>query len=360
MKKLVYFLVLALVLSVGAWSQAIAADTSVVSHQVSQEAMQAAATYWTPERMRAAKPYPMPSLPGSPGVGPAEAAPSGTPGAVKGGLGGTQTSALLSEDEFAALDYTGAFAADAAVQPMANGYDYPPPHNTYNILTSLYGTTASVYPYKEVGKVFFTQNAINYVCSGSSIGGRAALTAGHCVSDGTSTWNTNTTFVPSYRNGTAPYGTWVAFQLLTFTAWHTSAQLGRDVGFIMVTDIGGLKLSQKVGYLGFAYNYSRVQMWNMFGYPAAAPYNGAWLVTTQASYARTDTSPEPDTKGMGFSQTGGCSGGPWIKNFKHGISGANNYANGVNSYIYTNQPLLIYSPHFDTDVNNARLQAIAY
>jgi hypothetical protein len=358
MKKLIYFLVLVLVLSVGAWSQAIADDTTVVSHQVSQEAMQATATYWTPERMRAAKPAPMP-VPGE-GVGVADVGVPGTPGAVKGGPGGSQTSALLSEDEFAALAYTGALAEDAAAAPTANGYNYPPPHNTYNILTSLYGTTSSTYPYRVVGKVFFTQNMINYVCSGSSIGGRAVLTAGHCVSDGSNTWNTNTTFVPSYRNNVRPYGTWVGSNLWTFTAWHTTAQLGRDVGFIITTDIGGLKLSQRVGYLGFAWNFTRVLMWNMFGYPAAAPYNGAWQVTTQASYARTDLLPTPDTTGIGTAQTGGCSGGPWIKTFKHGISGACNYANGVNSYIYINpnQPFQIYSPYFDTAVHDFWAQMI--
>ena len=357
MKRLIYVLILALVLGVGAWSQANAADTSLVSHQVSQEEMQATAAYWTPERMRAAKPYPLPTKEGAPGVGPTEAAPTGPPGAVNGSSG--QTSTLLSEDEFDVLAYTGAFAEPAAPVPMANGYDYPPPHNTFNVTKGFYGTTGSKYPYKAIGKVFFTQSAVNYVCSGSSGGGRAVLTAGHCVSSGANVWSTNTTFVPSYKNNIRPYGTWVAFNLWTFTAWHTSKDFARDVGYIIVSDQGGLKLSQRVGYLGFAWNYSRVQMYNMFGYPQAAPYNGAWLVTTQASYATQDGSENPNTTGIGFSQTGCCSGGPWIKDYRHVTSGACNYANGVNSYIYSGSPLQIYSPYFDTSVNDLRLSAIA-
>jgi hypothetical protein len=86
-------------------------------------------------------------------------------------------------------------------------------------------------------------------------------------------------------------------------------------------------------------------MWNDFGYPAASPYTGAWLVCTQASYARTDVSMDPDTTAIGTLMTGGCSGGPWVLKFMNG-----NYANGLNSYIYTtpNQPQQIYSPYFDT------------
>jgi hypothetical protein len=86
----------------------------------------------------------------------------------------------------------------------------------------------------------------------------------------------------------------------------------------------------------------------MFGYPADAPYDGKWLVTTQASYSRQDTSETPNTTAIGTKQTGGCSGGPWLKNFIHGASGACNYANGVNSYIYTAKPLEIYSPYIDS------------
>lgn len=39
-------------------------------------------------------------------------------------------------------------------------------------------------PYKAVGKVFFTSQGANYVCSGSISGNNAVLTAGHCVSNG--------------------------------------------------------------------------------------------------------------------------------------------------------------------------------
>ena len=205
---------------------------------------------------------------------------------------------------------------------MSNGYDYPPPETTFKVLPSLYGTTASTYPYSAVGKVFFSSAGSDYYCSGAAIGGRAVLTAGHCVSDGKGRYHTNWVFVPSYQNNARPYGTWSASWLETFPEWHYKADYGRDVGFAVVTDGSKTKLSAKVGSLGFAWNQSRVQHWNSFGYPVASPWRGKYLVETQASYATTDTAFTPNTTGIGTSQTEGSSGGPWIKAFAPGLPAA--------------------------------------
>lgn len=326
----------------------------VVSSWVSKDAATRAAAYWTKERMLSAQPHPM-GVAGAPGTAgeAVQSGNSGQPGAVPGSPGGT--SALLSGEANDALALTGAFESSED-GPLAAGYDYPPPHTTFNVPTSLYGTATSTFPYRTIGKVFFTKSdGKNYVCSGSSIGGRAVLTAGHCVSDGAGHWHTNWTFVPAYRNTTAPYGIWRQFWKTTFAAWHTGANASRDVAFSAVSDINGVKLSSKVGWLGFAWNQSYVKHWNMFGYPSVTPYTGLWMVQTQASYSRSDTSKSPATQGIGTTQTPGCSGGPWILNFM-----TNNWANGVNSYYYIAQPQEIFSPHFDTAVHdNLYVVAIA-
>lgn len=353
MKRLIYVLVLALMLGIGAWSPAGAGQFA--EQYVAPQAVQAASTYWTPARMAAAKPVSMGVAKDPGAIGVADVAPPGPPGAVRGGPGGPP-SALLSGDGFDALAYTEAFAGEPV---GVTGFAYPPPHNTFRLPDWLYGTTSTQFPYRTVGKVFFTKfGGGNFVCSGSSIGGRAVLTAGHCVSDGAGHFHTNETFVPAYRNGLRPFDTWTAFYKVTFNAWHTGQDLGRDVGMFAVSDkvISGVptKLSARVGWLGFAWNFTRIQCWNMFGYPAAAPWTGAFMVTTQACYSRSDIVRNPDTQGIGTTQTGGCSGGPWIKNFMNG-----DFANGVNSYVYTANPLEIFSPYFDTAVNNMRVATIA-
>ena len=342
-------------LTFGTAFQVFAAEP-MVSHYVSQAAAQQAGVYWTTERMLNAKPYPYNAIPGEapPPGSISEDEISGAPGAEKGGLPG-QTSVLMSDDDFDALAYTGAFGADD-VASAADGYDYPPPHTTFFVLNSLYGT----YPYKAIGKVFFSLSGSNYVCSGSAVGNKAVLTAGHCVSDGgKKVWATNWTFVPAYKNGAKPYGTWPAFWMTTFTAWLNSGQWGRDVGFAAVTNQNGKTLAKTVGYLGFAWNYSRKQHWNVFGYPSASPWDGQWMVETQASLASIYTAPNPDTTGVGTSQRPGFSGGPWILKFVPGSTGANNYANGVNSMYFIDNPDQIFSPYFDTNVKNMKDDAVA-
>ena len=71
-------------------------------------------------------------------------------------------------------------------------------------------------PYETNGKVFFTNDGSNYVCSGTSVSvpdGREVWTAGHCVAntDGTHLYDTSFVFDPAY-NGNAtkslPKGVW--------------------------------------------------------------------------------------------------------------------------------------------------------
>ncbi len=115
----------------------------------------------------------------------------GSPGGV---------SVLLSNETNDTLALTGAFEVETAddIPNEMLGYSYPPPHTTFNVPTALYGTTSTLFPYRAIGKIFYTKSdGQNYVCSGSSIGGRAVLTAGHCVSDGKGKFHTNWVFIPA-------------------------------------------------------------------------------------------------------------------------------------------------------------------
>jgi V8-like Glu-specific endopeptidase len=227
----------------------------------------------------------------------------------------------------------------------------------------------TVYPYKTIGVLYFTQGAGNYRCSAAttvSPNRRLIWTAGHCVAAGDgATWSTNVLFVPAYKFGVAlPYGTWAGCQLATRTAWFNNAELGEDLGAVKACDrAGDIRVQDVVGSLGFAWNQSRVQLWNDFGYPAAAPFDGKWLTTCQASHAVDDpTQGTPSTIGIGCDMTGGCSGGPWILKFVRTKAGAQNYLNGLNSYKYINpaQPLAMYGPYFGQEAADLRTAAIGW
>lgn len=246
-------------------------------------------------------------------------------------------------------------AVDKSVQELAGGYSYPAPFTRYEVFPNYSG-----YPHITVGKVFFTKPGIgNFVCSGSSIGGDGVITAAHCVHDSNSgAFWTNWTFVPAYKNGTAPYGQWSANHLWFISNYQNNAggDSRYDIGGAVLNRKSGVKISQKVGFLGFAWNQDNGSLsahWALIGYPAASPFNGNLMYICQASYAYSAGGSAPSPIGVGCDQTGGTSGGPWIRNYS-GASGASNYVNGVNSYrrcvnasctsVFTNE---LFSPYFD-------------
>jgi V8-like Glu-specific endopeptidase len=291
--------------------------------------------YWTPERMREAKPYPMPDVTKQAKAKVLATEPDGplfiTPG---GSPEEARQLDLLKEGDRATL-----------------GYSYPPPFSVHEVFPlGLY----TWYPWRTVGKVFFTSGGSNYVCSGSVMGGRAVWTAGHCVYDpDLGTWHTNWSFVPGYRDGLTPFGTWTAFDLVTLVGW-VGGDLSYDIGAAAVSDRNGRKISWDTGYLGFMANAATRQHWNIFGYPAASPFNGQRQWNCQASISRRDTSLNPASVGAGCNMTGGCSGGPWIVNhdWKRPTQGSYNLVNGVVSYGYTGSPLELFSPYFGTGAVN--------
>jgi V8-like Glu-specific endopeptidase len=231
---------------------------------------------------------------------------------------------------------------------------------------SLYPGT---WPYITIGKLFFQQrNAAgvlgNYACSAaSSAAANVVFTAGHCLNGGPpnpgNRWSQNVIFVPAYENGAQPYGRFACGFKTVATAWFVSGDPARDVGAcrVGVSSLAPNKtLTQSVGWLGFAWNQSRFQHWHAFGYPGEPPFNGLLMIVCAASWAVTDGNPAigaPDPHGIGCDMNRGSSGGPWVKAFKTG-----NWINGVNSYKYfASQPLAVYSPYFDTYVNQIRCYA---
>lgn len=305
----------------------------------------AAARPWTAAEMKAAKPYPTPKLTSTGGTfGDAFAGPTGPAGWAPGARPNA-TSEATSAD----------FVDDVALAVNPLGYSYPAPYTRFSVAGIAPYTT---YPFRTVGKLFFKQYGVSYVCSASVIATRAIVTAGHCLHKGNNLstgWSTNVIFVPAYRSGAAPYGQWAVSQLRTFTDWYangTKGKFGYDWGAGAVTGlIGGKTIGQTVGYLGYAYNFSRVQDWWLLGYPQAAPFNGALMWACNSSYAYDSpffTAGTPAPMAVGCDQTGGTSGGPWIMKF-----GSSNFVNSVNSHRTSNRPHELAGPYANSNVNTS-------
>ena len=301
---------------------------------------------WTAEELAAAQPMPLPELTDY------DAAKISTAAFDRGGEVGT-TAATLPEGM---SGETFAESFDLAPTSPTAGYDYPAPFTRYTD----FGKYFKSWPAKAIGVLFFYQRGYAYRCSAASSGYANVWTAGHCLHDGSGSsagWSYNVIFMPSYDSGKKQGWQWLAYRLGTTSAWYYNGipnGLGYDYASANVLRTKRRLLIQKVGALGFAYNYGDLNHWFAIGYPAAYPFNGAKQVICAASWAYNDTSITGIPHAIGCDQTPGTSGGPWI--LKYGTS---NYINGNQSFRYTINPKEMYSPYYDTATYNL-WKAFAY
>jgi hypothetical protein len=214
-----------------------------------------------------------------------------------------------------------------------------------------YPGTYTQYPASTHGKVFFTLNGFNYACSGTALNSTnrsVVWTAGHCLNEGPGAFATNFAFVPAYRDGARPLGTWTARSLMTTSAWATQGDLSYDLGAAVMNTTGGSALTDVVGGRGIAFNYDRSQFYTSFGYPAAPPFSGGRLWLCESPLVASDPSASPPTMGIDCDMTSGSSGGGWI---------VGNDVYSVNSYGYLNQPDVMYGPYQDSVAQSLYSQA---
>lgn len=307
---------------------------STSSHKIAYRQQQRALRYWTTERMRNAKPMPLPAADRrAPLIGAAEASRK-RPRYVEGTQPATRT--------------------PSAKFTPADAYPYPYPYTRFALSKALW----KKYPYRAIGKLFGRMNGKNFSCTGASVtspGRHLVWTAGHCVSDGAGAFVDTLVFVPASRYAKRPYGMFPAKSVVTTMGWHDTGDSRYDYAAISVgKNRNGKKLRGAVGTLGFAYDLSRDLHWNAFGYPANTPFDGRRIQVCQASHATDDLaflSPQP--MGMGCDQQRGASGGPWIYRLMRG-----NYINSNVSYGYpVSQPEAIYGPYLTSAANELRCSA---
>jgi hypothetical protein len=313
--------------------------------------------YWTPERIAYAEPMPTPTViiqayEAQPVIEPDtyELTDYGVPAVVNGHPPGG--------DEYIPKEQTFPEAQDLSAEPQAFG---SPPTNPLDNAKygkfqrwTMHGKYTS-WPRSLHGKLFFSLNGGNWVCSATAAGRSTIITAGHCVSDGTDTWATNLMFCPSYNQGGANtlFGCWAAGSQVTTTNWHNSGDPDYDYACAVTANTGTVqanKLGNVTGWAGRAWNFGADEPEVTFGYPAGAPFPGNVIQQTASVdwYEWDLGSGGLKSKLIGSDLTGGSSGGGWFLSWRapgsevvdtDGSSttdpaGGNNgpYVNGVNSH----------------------------
>lgn len=283
-----------------------AASEATESGSSSQSASaRQALRFWTPARMRQARPLDVPEPQGG-GLARASAlAEGGNPGAA-------------SASDFAVVP-----------DPTAPGF-------------SQNGAIFIVLPHHQgFGR-----------CSGTSVDApnrSVVITAGHCVNEGgPGHWfNKDWVFVPGYHDGQRPFGVFVAKWIGATAPWIEGSENG-DVGAAVVgRNERGQTLGAAVGGDGIAWNLPPGQVFDVHGYPVAPPFDGAsqrlcagtpFLGHDVASFLL----PGPLNLALACEVTGGASGGGWTI---HG-----NVLNSVTDYGYGDDRGTDFGAYFGDDV----------
>lgn len=222
------------------------------------------------------------------------------------------------------------------------------------------------YPYSAVGKLFFTvlgstgATPGDFVCSASVIRNRVVLTAGHCVHSGFNSlagFFTNFLFVPAFRDGKAPYGSWRAQQVLTTQAWSIGSGTipnVADYALLVMSDLNSQSLGAVVGQLGYATKSLAPNHVTFLGYPCNIDSCQKMHQVSSGAYFTLDEAPNCFLYGSDMGP--GSSGGPLVQNLGTAGDGQpTNTANpgrnvvvGVVSFGYTQpEPLAQGASIFD-------------
>ncbi|WP_371479539.1 serine protease [Kitasatospora sp. NBC_00315] len=168
------------------------------------------------------------------------------------------------------------------------------------------------------------------------------LTAAHCLSS-----SGNTTFVPGYREGSAPYGTWKVTGVHTTTGWDQQKDPDEDFAILEVAPSGGREIEDVVGSHPLGTDETFTAEVRLFGYASSDDTPIVCVNSTgrQDTYQRVIDCP---------AFPGGTSGGPWVSTTTGAVIGLiGGYQEGGNS------PDVSYSSYFDHTIASLYATAVA-
>ncbi len=282
--------------------------TGVTDHVI-MSARSATLRYWTSERMQRAL---IPTAHRRPG--PKDAAPAGGPPVTIPGTGPV---------------------------PQARREGPASPGAPWTFRGAVRATT---------GKVFFTIDGGDYVCSAGTVTGvnkDLVVTAGHCAQDATGAWAHNWIYVPGYDQGSRPYGTFTARHVFVPDTWSRTGDENYDVALVALAEGGGRHVTDVVGAQGIAFDQPRGALVYGFGYPSGGRYDGERL-TYCSGRTYPDTHRITHDEGLRCDMTEGSSGGPWLTRFDAGTG--TGVVTSVSSFKYADDPATMYGPYFGAAV----------
>ena len=182
------------------------------------------------------------------------------------------------------------------------------------------------FPQRLHGKLFVTVGGSDSSCSATvakSFRRNVIVTAGHCLSfgRGRSGWATNVLFVPAYRNGARPFGSFPATVLRVPKRWKQQGHIAFDFGAANLAPGPAGRIQDVLGAFGITFNRPdkafRKKRFQLFGYPGApeSHYDAERLIHCNSAFRGFEVFSDSPVVSPCHQQFG-SSGGAWIRKRK--------------------------------------------
>jgi V8-like Glu-specific endopeptidase len=161
-----------------------------------------------------------------------------------------------------------------------------------------------------VGALFSRDGSGGHYCTASVVaspGRDLLITAAHCINAGRGSgdYAQDIVFIPGYRDGQAPYGTWAVQRMLVAPQWISDSDPDLDIGFVVLQPDAGRNIQDVVGGSQLGTDSGYRYLARVTGYPdgADAPVSCVnWTSEQSATQLQFDCGGFPD----------GTSGSPWL------------------------------------------------
>ncbi len=206
-------------------------------------------------------------------------------------------------------------------------------------------------PYSANGRIFIRRGKLAGYCSGTAINSptrQLVLTAGHCVNSGrengkASVWSNYLEFVPAFNGGVAPFGAFVARRKAIYAPkqWTKHGNPDFDLGaFLAFPNSEGVNVADAVGGgATIVTDLSRQQTFQTFGYPGETTRMQSCTSPYIGDDPLTGPLPGPPTLGVRCHWAPGASGGGWL-------IGDGTQIDGINTYLHLNNKSHTFGPYF--------------
>jgi V8-like Glu-specific endopeptidase len=125
-----------------------------------------------------------------------------------------------------------------------------------------------------VGALFEHSPSGNHFCTASVVdspGHDLLITAAHCIHGGKDGgYSQDIVFIPGYQDGATPYGVWTPAKLFVDSRWASSSDPDFDVGFVVLQPLNGQNIQDVLGANEIGFNAGFSNLVRVTGYPTSA------------------------------------------------------------------------------------------